>query len=161
MATPQQTFIRELEESLEQDGRAEETMQAILRKILDAFDCVVGTVHRYNAETRFLELVSHTGVPDSLMERVTRIPVGKGMAGLAAERREPVQVCDLQTDESGVAKPRARETAMEGSIALPMLVAGELRGTLGVAKSVAHEYSADERDRLLEIGSVVGKYLGE
>ncbi len=134
-------------------------MQEVLLKILTAFDSVAGTVHRYNGDTRFLELLVHKGVPDSLLERVTTIPIGKGMAGLAAERREAVQVCDLQTDDSGVAKDGARDTQMEGCISLPMLVDGELRGTLGVAKATAYEFSESERDQLLELGTLVGKYL--
>ena len=158
MSTTREALIRELEEALRRDSTAK-TVQEVLLRILTAFDTVAGTVHRYNGDTRFLELIAHKGVPDSLLERVTRIPIGKGMAGLAAERREAVQVCDLQTDESGVARPDARDTNMEGCISLPMLVDGELRGTLGVAKPTAYDFSESECDQLLELGTLLGTYL--
>ena len=158
MSTTREALIRELEEALRRDSPAE-TVKEVLLKILAAFDCVVGTVHRYNGETRLLELIAHKGVPDSLLERITTIPIGKGMAGLAAERREAVQVCDLQTDDSGVARVGARDTNMEGCMSLPMLVDGELRGTLGVAKPTAYDFSDSERDQLLELGTLLGKYL--
>ena len=151
-------LVRESEEALRRDSTAE-TVKEVLLRILTAFDCVVGTVHRYNGETQLLELITHRGVPDSLLETVTTIPIGKGMAGLAAERREAVQVCNLQTDDSGAAKPGARDTNMEGCISLPMLVDGELRGTLGVAKPTAYDFSASECDQLLELATLLGKYL--
>ncbi len=72
------------------------------------------------------------------------------MAGLAAERRKPVQVCNLQTDESGDVRPGGKDTKMAGSVAAPMFdAAGELVGTLGVAKPVAYDFS-DEEMQLLE-----------
>ena len=158
MTTTRRTLISELDEVLRRDSTAGSVREALLR-ILAAFDCALGTVHRFNRETRLLELVAHQGVPDPVLERVTTIPIGKGMAGLAAERLEPVQVCNLQTDDSGVAKPGARETSMQGCISLPMLVDGELRGTLGVAKPTAYDFPESERDQLLELGAVLGKYV--
>ena len=94
-----------------------------------------------------------------LLDKVSKIPIGKGMAGLAAERQKPVQVCNLQTDESGFAKPGAKETKMEGSIAVPMLVGDKLCGTLGVAKPIAYEFSKAETSLLLQIGNLIARRL--
>src|SRR5207253_3253784 len=77
---------------------------------------------------------------------------------LAAERRRPVQVCNLQADDSGVARPGARETRLEGSLAVPMLAGNDLRGVLGVAKPVAYDFSAAETALLLEVGGVIGLF---
>jgi len=88
------------------------------------------------------------------------VPIGKGMAGIAAERRQPVQVCNLQTDNSGVARPAAKETRMEGSIAVPMLVGDGLKGVLGVAKPVAYDFTEAETGSLLEIAAAIGDCLG-
>ena len=93
------------------------------------------------------------------MPQVQRIPIGKGMAGLAAQRRECVSICNLQTDGSGAAKPAARLTGMEGAIAVPMLVNGELRGVLGVAKPTAYEFSESEKSLLLHIAMLIGEHL--
>ncbi|WP_307674656.1 GAF domain-containing protein [Streptomyces sp. V4I2] len=50
------------------------------------------------------------------------IPVGKGMAGTAAERRAPVAVAvsDFQTDTTGVAVPGGRAARAKGSLTLPV-----------------------------------------
>jgi GAF domain-containing protein len=127
--------------------------------ILHHFGCGVGTIHRFRPATNDLQLVVHRHIPDMILDRVRLIPFGKGMAGLAAQRREPVEVCNLQTDESGTAKPAARLTGMEGSISVPMLVDGELRGVLGIAKPTPHVFSQTERHLLMKIAAMIGREI--
>lgn len=142
---------------LESEGSPD--WDALLVKILAEFQCATGTIHRLNDGTGLLELVAQRGIPDAILQIVQRIPIGKGMAGLAAERREPVQVCNLQTDDSGKAKPGAKLTQMAGSIAVPILVDGELRGTLGVARPDEYEFSKEQSATLLAIGEQIGRRL--
>ncbi len=152
-------FLQDVERLL-RDGADDIALTAILDQTLSHCSCVVGTIHRLNPSTGVLDLVVHRGIPDAIMDRVRHVPVGKGMAGLAAARRECVQVCNLQTDESGQAKPGAKLTGMEGSIAVPMLVEGVVRGVLGVAKPTAYEFTAAEKRVLLDVASLVGERLG-
>ncbi len=146
-------------EILKNEGPGEAGLLAALDATLKHFQCVVGTIHRLDATSNTLHLLAHRGIPPFIMDKVSVIPVGKGMAGLAAERLEPVQVCNLQTDESGAAKPAARMTGMEGSISFPLLVNGRLRGTMGVAKPTAYDFTNDERALLMKIGSMIGSKL--
>ena len=81
------------------------------------------------------------------------------MAGVAAERRQPVQICNLQTDESGVARPSARDTKVEGSMAAPMMLDGALYGTLGIAKPVPYDFTDEETEALMEIGKALARKL--
>ncbi len=154
-----QQFVQGIRDRLADGGPSEANLQAVLDRVLKEFDCVTGTVHALDPADGLLHLRAQRGIPPALLDRVVRIPVGKGMAGIAAERREPVQVCNLQTDASGVVRPGAKETRMEGSVAVPMLVGGQLRGVLGVAKPVAYEFSAAETAFLLEIAGAVGDGL--
>jgi signal transduction protein with GAF and PtsI domain len=140
-------------------GGAAVNLDAVLDEVLEHFDCQVGTIHGWDPEARRLHLRAQRGIPEHLLERIRVVPAGKGMAGIAAERCQPVQVCNLQSDTSGVARPAARETAMQGSIAVPMLVGADLRGTLGVGKAQAHEFSPAETDLLLAVGRTIGQFL--
>lgn len=124
----------------------------VLELVLGAMGCALGTLHRLAPGTSTLELLAERGVPEAVGERIQRIPVGKGMAGIAAQRREPVQTCNLQTDESGVVRPGAKETRMRGSLACPCLLDGEVHGVIGVAKVEEYEFSAAETERLLRVG---------
>lgn len=115
-----------------------------LGRILQALDAETGTIHALETDGH-LHLRQHAGsIPDRLLPVIRRIPVGKGMAGLAAERGEPVQVCNLQTDASGDVRPGARVTGMQGSICVPMRKGGALVGVLGVAVDREREFTPEE-----------------
>ncbi len=128
----------------------------ILVDILALFDCPTGTLHRLNSETQILSLVAQRGLPEVILPMVTQIPVGKGMAGICAERREVVQTCNLQTDTSGVVRPGAKETRMEGAITVPIIANNELLGTLGIAKPIPYDFSSDETTSLTLISEAIG-----
>jgi L-methionine (R)-S-oxide reductase len=133
-----------------------EALPQVLDLLLAHFGCVTGTVHLFDDDSGMLKLAAERGIPEVVLDKIKVIPVGKGMAGIAAERREPVQVCNLQTDSSGVVRPGARDTKMEGSLAAPMLSGeGRLKGTLGVAKPVAYDFSGQECDLLMQAGNLI------
>ncbi len=155
----QEELLEEIRKVLDRSGTTDPSCDQILEKTLLAFDCQVGTIHSLDPDTGMLKLRARRGIPDIILDKVRIIPIGKGMAGIAAERKQAVQVCNLQTDDSGVAKPGAKETQMEGSIAAPMLIDGKLRGTLGVAKPVAYEFTKEEMDCLMAVGSLIASYL--
>ncbi len=127
----------------------------VLAAAIRHFGCQAGTVHFLR--DGLLQMVAHEGIPPQIAQLAATVPIGKGIAGLAAERREPITICNLQTDTSGQARPAAKSTGMEGSLAVPMLVGDDLRGVLGIAKATAHDWTADERSLLLSIASRLGE----
>jgi L-methionine (R)-S-oxide reductase len=133
--------------------------QALLNDTLTAFGCSTGTLHFLDKQTNLLQLQAQTGVPDFLLPKVTTIPIGKGMAGIAAERKQAVEMCNLQTDESGIAKPSAKDTKVQGSIAVPLLLSGGLFGVLGIAKTVPYDFTPEEISDLMKIGEEISVRL--
>ncbi|MEH2209628.1 GAF domain-containing protein [Nostoc sp.] len=129
----------------------------LLTEILTAFDCSTGSIHTLDKDSQLLHLKAYQGIPELLLPKMTIIPIGKGMAGVAAERKRPVQICNLQTDQSGVARPSAKETKVEGSIAVPLMLNSRLHGTLGIAKPVPYEFTAEEEETLMEIGEAISR----
>lgn len=122
-----------------------------LLSILREFDCQTGTLHRADADGRMLELLCQQGVPEALLDKVSLIPFGKGIAGAAAETREPVELCNLQQDLGGVAKENARQTGVAGSLAVPIFSSsGRVVGTLGIGKFVPYDFTAEEKQRLAD-----------
>lgn len=136
------------------EPKSDEDTTEFLQNIIEEFDCTSGTLHRN--EENGLQLIASVNIPDSVLPRIKTIPIGKGMAGLAAERMEPVDVCNLQTDDSGVAEDGARATGMEGSLTAPIIGEdGTLEGTIGIAKPEQYEFSPEERDQLMSIGKQI------
>jgi GAF domain-containing protein len=158
-ATDRQLLPDEVETRLTRHSE-EAGLRDVLELVTRHFGCAVGTIHRLDPASGMLKLCVQRGIPAAIMDRVGIIPIGKGMAGIAAERRQPVQVCNLQTDTSGVARAGAKETRMEGSIAVPMLVGEELRGVLGVAKPVAYDFTEEETALLSQVAAVIGRHFG-
>jgi len=131
--------------------------QSVLDATIRAFDCQAGTVHWLDAQSGMLKLAAHRNIPPHIVALAGTVPLGKGIAGLAAERREPISLCNLQTDTSGQALPAAKTTGMEGSLAVPMLVGDELRGVLGIAKAAAHDWTDAEKAVVLAIAAKLGE----
>ncbi len=130
----------------------------LLTSILETFDCQTGTLHQATPGERLLTLVCQIGVPESLMDKISSIPFGKGIAGAAAESGEPVELCNLQQDLGGVAKVDARKTGVSGSLAVPIFAkeSGRVIGTLGIGKFAPYEFTSAEKQRLVDFAAEIG-----
>ena len=71
-----------------------------LREFLQRAEGVAGSVHRRDGDV--LRIEAAVNLPPKVVEVTSLIPKGKGMAGLAFERDQPVQTCNLKTDTTGV-----------------------------------------------------------
>ena len=60
-----------------------------------------------------------------------------------------------------MARPAAKETKVEGSIAVPMLLNGKLYGTLGIAKPVPYDFTKEEVSDLLNIGEKISGFISQ
>lgn len=124
-------------------------MRERLAAILKQFAADSGTIHLMGSDGQ-LYLVAAIGIPDPVLNVIQTIPVGKGMAGLAAERKEPVNICNIQSDTTGDVRPGAKATGLQGSVAIPMLVDGRVTGVLGVANHTERTFTEEEIARLLK-----------
>ncbi|MFO0827938.1 MAG: GAF domain-containing protein [Phycisphaerales bacterium] len=135
------------------------SLDAALHATISHFRAETGTIHV--VENGLLVLKAIVGAfPPPVMDAIRSIPVGKGMAGLAAQRRAPVTACNIQTDASGDVRPGARATGMEGAIVVPMIDAKEeLRGTLGIANRAARDWSTAEANELIAFGRAIAEAI--
>lgn len=130
-----------------------------LETTIAAFGCVTGTLHRFDTADQHLKLVAQVGIPPQLMPVIQSIPIGKGIAGAAAERREPVELCNLQTDTTGVAREGAKQTQVQGSLAVPVLDGERLCGTFGIGKREPYDFTEAEKQRLTDLAAGVAARL--
>ena len=134
-------------------------LEKILRDTLTKFNSETGTIHKLHAPTQLLRMVAQVGLPPQLLDMVTIIPVGKGIAGECAQKNQPVTICNLQTDTSGVAKPAAKQTGVGGALCVPIRNGEKIVGTLGIGTKREHEYSAKEINALQDIANTLGAQL--
>ena len=130
---------------------------AALELILDHLNCETGTIHSLG-DDGMLHLEAWAGqIPEQLLPVIQTIPVGKGIAGLAVERAEPVDLCNLQTDQSGDARPGAKQTGARGSLCVPMMKAGKPVGALGVATLTERAFTETEIAAMLEAAQILAE----
>lgn len=89
-----------------------------LSEFLSEVGGCAGTVHV--AEAGGLRLAAASNIPEVVQQAVRWVPSGKGMAGLALERGQPVTACNLQTDSSGSLRPGAKAVDAQAAIAFPV-----------------------------------------
>ena len=117
---------------------------SILQSLLADLRADSGTLHAIGADGA-LHLRCAIGIPEPVLAIVAVVPVGKGMAGLAAERRCAVNSCNIQQDTTGDVRPGARATGLAGSVAVPVLAAdGRVLGVVGVATRAERTFTADD-----------------
>jgi L-methionine (R)-S-oxide reductase len=147
-------------QSLLNSGQSREmVMGKFLREVLQQFHSETGTIHRLHEPTQLLRLVAQVGLPPQLLDLVTIIPVGKGIAGQVVAQNRPVAICNLQTDAGGVAKPGAKQTGVGGALCVPVRDGDKIVGTLGIGTGREYEYTPDETRALEAIGRMLGKSL--
>jgi signal transduction protein with GAF and PtsI domain len=148
------SFLLAIERSVS-DGLA---WNDTLRLILAEMAADSGTIHMLGEDGVLHLKAASTGIPQVVLDTIKDVPVGKGMAGLAVERKEPVNACNIQTDTSGDVRPGARATGLQGSVVVPMLRGEEAVGALGVANRSERMFTGAEEQLLLEIGRVLARY---
>ena len=130
-----------------------------LSLILARFHAQLGTIHTLGADG-LLHLCAHSpGIPEPVLAATRVIPIGKGMAGLAVERRAPINVCNLQQDKSGDVRPGAQATGAMGSLCVPLLEGDKAVGALGIASLGERTFTDAEVRELLDIGKALAACL--
>jgi L-methionine (R)-S-oxide reductase len=121
--------------------------EAWLRAFVQAHGAVAGTIHLSGPE--HLALAAAVNIPPKVREVVAAIPRGKGMAGLAWERDEPVHTCNIKTDASGDVRPGAKAVDANAAVAIPIHGSdGALRGVVGIAFIGERDITQAELDAL-------------
>ena len=116
----------------------DESINRWLRDLLGRHGAIAGTVHMVRGDA--LEIAAAHNIPPKVQEVTAKIPLGKGMAGLAWQHDKPISTCNLQEDATGAVKPGAKAVDGKAAIALPVHEgSGVVRAVVGLAW-------ADERD---------------
>ncbi len=114
---------------------------------------VAGTVHvRRDCD---LYLVADHNIPAPVIDVVTHVAEGKGMAGMAQVSKAPVQSCNLQSDDAGGGvRPGARAVGAGAAIALPVIdEEGAVRAVVGVAWKTVGEIGPAKQSSLMALAA--------
>jgi L-methionine (R)-S-oxide reductase len=144
-------------DDIERSVEAGQGWQDLLALVLTRLDADSGTIHLLGDDGALHLQAASAGIPHGVLETVRVVPVGKGMAGLAVERKQPVNACNIQTDTSGDVRPGARATGLQGSVVVPIMRGTEAVGALGVATRSERRFTVDEEQLLTDIGRILAR----
>jgi signal transduction protein with GAF and PtsI domain len=130
-------------------------LDEVLRLTIAHFRADTGTIHLLESDGVMHLKAASAGIPEPVLKAVQIVPIGKGMAGLAVQRKEPISVCNLQTDSSGDARPGAKATGMEGAIVVPIFHASDAVGALGIANRAPRTFTNEETALLTDVGRAI------
>ena len=131
-----------------------QVQQQWLESVVAQVGAVAGTVHVQRGEDLYLTAAHN--IPPPVVAIVAHVPHGKGMAGVAQVKKQPVQTCNLQTDETGNIKPGAKAVNAQAAIALPVLdEAGTVRAVVGIAWNKEGEIGHDEEQSLMKLAAAL------
>ena len=124
-------------------------LNTILRRVAElvrrVIDYEIFAIMLLNEKTQELRIRFATGHPPEVVER-TRIKVGSGVTGLAAQRRETVLVNDvLKTSSYIEAIP-----AVRSELAVPLIIKNRVIGVIDI-EAPQPGYFQEEHKRLLEL----------
>jgi signal transduction protein with GAF and PtsI domain len=144
-------FIATMEATVASESPWADALDRILRR----FAADSGTIHMLGDDGALHLKAASDGIPKVVLDAVRVIPVGKGMAGLAVERGQPINTCNLQTDTTGDVRPGARATGLQGSLVVPIMRDDQAIGALGIASRHERTFTAEETSLLLRVGRVL------
>ena len=120
----------------------QEALQLILNQAVELMRAASGSILLINPMNGLLEIQAAKGLPPSATEFTLR--VGQGITGWVARRGKPARVGDVQSDPRYVLlRPEVRS-----ELAVPLEVAGDVRGVLNVDADRPDAFSAADQELL-------------
>jgi sigma-B regulation protein RsbU (phosphoserine phosphatase) len=119
------------------------TLSRVAELVRKVIDYEIFAILLLNEKTQDLRIRFQVGYSRETAER-TRVKVGEGVTGVAAQRREPMLVGDVTKDQRYIsAVPNVRS-----ELALPLIVKNRLIGVIDI-ESRQPDYFTEEHKRLL------------
>ena len=129
-------------------------LNAWLEGFLAQHGATSGTIHLF--QDGGLRLAAAVNIPPPVQQVVAWVPRGKGMAGLALERREPILTCNLKEDQTGNVKPGAKAVDARAAVAIPVDdAAGAVRAVVGIAFLEERDFSPADLEQLRRSASTL------
>ena len=124
--------------------------QAITSTCLEIFDCHQSSLMLLNTETNMLEMKAATGHINR--EKLYKIqqPVGKGIAGYVAERKEPI-ILGKNIDPNKYPGLKTQAMKLTAAMVVPIMVRDELVGVLNISSRAPDTMYLEEDLRALEV----------
>lgn len=145
-------------ESLSRSMSLNDVLQTALRATLEAIDLPAGSIHLLDKDSGELLLAIQKGFDKQLIRTMSRLPLGVGIIGRAAETASLVVSMgmsgdDQASDEHGADRAASRIGSFVSS---PLKSRGKVIGVISLATCSKRELSSGDTHLLATVGEQVG-----
>lgn len=124
------------------------TLRRVSELVRKVIDYEIFAILLLNEKTQELRIRFQVGYSREVAER-TKVKVGEGVSGLAAQNREPVLVGDVTKDQRYIsAVPNVRS-----ELAVPLIVKNRLIGVIDIESRLPDYFTEEHKRLLMLIGS--------
>ena len=120
----------------------EGVLEQLLTRVREVLDTDTAAVYELDDEEQTLVARASKGMGGEDVERGVRVPVGRGFAGLVAERRTAVRSAEVPDLE--LVSPLMREQGIVSLVGVPLEVEGRLLGVLHAGTREPRTFSGDD-----------------
>jgi GAF domain-containing protein/anti-sigma regulatory factor (Ser/Thr protein kinase) len=118
-----------------------DVMEQLLTRVREVLGTDTAAVYRLDDLEQTLVAHAAQGLEGDV-ERGIRVPIGRGFAGLVAERRAPVRSAEIRDLE--LVSPLMREKGIISLLGVPLIVEDRLLGVLHVGSRDEREFTNDD-----------------
>lgn len=131
-----------------------ESLQLLMREAVRLVRANSGSVCLVNPTTGFLELEAAHGLPTGA--RSLRLRLGEGITGWVAQFGKPARVGDVAADK----RYFALRPGVRSELAVPLRVAGEVRGVINVDSERLNAFTEEDLSLLEELATLAASAIG-
>lgn len=147
------SIVRHLGESLLYAQDLKKICRVILDVIVQEFDTEFGSLMLLNREKNVLKLFAATSQLESAIKYFddssqVLIPVGEGIAGLAAKEKESILIPDTDNDKRFV--PRSTGRLIRSLLCVPLVSRGQVLGVVNLSSPLKGAFSEKDQ-RIMKI----------
>jgi phosphotransferase system enzyme I (PtsP) len=121
----------------------QEALGLLVLRVREAIGCDVCSIYLTDDDTRANVLMATIGLRPEAVGNV-RLPVGRGLVGLVAERAEPINIADAPSHPRYVRVTDTGEAQYRGFLGVPIIQSGRVLGVLVVRQLDTREFRDEE-----------------
>lgn len=135
----------------------DEQVSLMVESISETMQVDVCSLYLVNQQGEMMLLASH-GLAAKAVRKV-KLPMGKGLVGLAASTRHPINLADAKQHPSYFYIQETEEEKFHGFCAVPLVCSGKVIGVLVVQSLETRALSKDEEGFLVTLGAQLALML--
>jgi two-component sensor histidine kinase/putative methionine-R-sulfoxide reductase with GAF domain len=131
----------------------ESTLQSAVTKLVELLDMEMGVVVLVSAAGETIHVAGHQGIARDDIAELVQVTPGQGVLGIPIATGQPLLIPDLEQSEVDT---DARSLGARAVASVPIIVRGEVLGSMGVGSRQPREFPQGADDLLRIMGLQVG-----